>query len=432
MNAVTTLLAKRMGYLSEEPAAEPAGLLAGILDYAYANVPYYQETFRQAGVIRNGRVDLERFTEIPFLDKPALRAHSEDLISRSIDRRTTYWNTSGGSTGEPTRFLQDKAYLRQARATTYRIKAMAGYAFGEPMVKLWGDERELLEGTRSFRSRMANRIKGITLLNSFCMTPENMREYVQTINRVRPKLIVAYAQALYELCRFAEAKALPIRGVGAVMTSAGTLYPFMRETIQRVCGAQVFNRYGGREVGNIAGECDRQEGLHIMAHSVHVEVVDPQGRPCQPGVEGEIIVTSLINRAMPLIRYRIGDRGILSDRPCSCGRPGPMFQQVTGRMMDVFRTREGKIIPAEYFIHMIGVVLNKGAIRKFQLVQKDYDLVRLQIVKSGEIAADSLEDIAGKIRLVMGKDCRVETELVADIPPLPSGKYRYTLSEIEV
>ena len=142
MTPVTTMLAKRMGYLSEEPAAEPAGLLAGILDYAYENVPYYREIFERAGVVRNGRVDLERFTEVPFLDKPTLKARSEDLISRSIDRKTTYWNTSGGSTGEPVSFYLSRARKCSRAAATVRHNRWAGWEVGDRAAVIWGAARD--------------------------------------------------------------------------------------------------------------------------------------------------------------------------------------------------------------------------------------------------------------------------------------------------
>jgi phenylacetate-CoA ligase len=428
-NWATVLLARHFGYEQPETEHDPAALLAGIVRHAYLEVPYYQALFDRSGIVRGGEVDTSRFNEIPFLDKQALIDRGADLVAISAERRKTFWTSSGGSTGEPTRILQDKEYVRAMRGIIYRQKRLAGYRFGEPMVKLWGDEREVLRGSRTMKAKMVSRFKGVTWLNSFIMSPQRMRGYIETINRIRPKLIVAYAHAMYELAVFAREENLSMRRVGAIITSAGTLYPFMRETIEQVCGAPVFNRYGSREVGAIAIECSRHEGMHIASDIVHVEVVDEYGQLCPPGVEGEMVVTTLVNRVMPLIRYRIGDRGVMSGRACSCGRPGPLLAQVTGRVTDVFRTRSGAVIPPEYFIHMVGVVLNTGRIRKFQVVQKDYDQVLLRIVRGDGPVEQNVEQIADAIRKAMGGECGVAVEYVNDIPPLLSGKYRYTIRE---
>lgn len=429
-NPITIAVARAMGYESHERRRDPRELLERTLALAARNVPYYREIAERSGVLRGGSIDLDRFEDLPLLDKKTLRDRSADLISPAVSKWRTYWNSSGGSTGEPTRFLQDRGYARAMRGVTYAQKARAGYRFGDPMIKLWGDDRDLLTGKRTPRARLTAAIKNIRVLNSFRLTPERMREYARVIEARRPRLLLAYAQALYELCRFAESNGLPMRAAGAVMTSAGTLYPFMRETIRRVTGCDPFDRYGGREVGNMACECDRHEGLHVADNAVWIEILDEHGRRCEPGVEGEIVVTGLLNEAMPLIRYRIGDRGIWAAAPCSCGDPEPLLARVTGRATDVFRTADGRVIPAEFFIHMLGVVMNRGTIEKFQAIQKSLTHIQLKIV-SPAIGAADIAAIEKNLGAALGDDVRIETILVDDIPLTPSGKFRYTINEME-
>lgn len=414
-------LARRMGYLGPEEKT-PDALLAELLAHAAERVPYY----RDLGI----SADPDRLADIPFLTKDIMRAEGERLVADDADRATSVWNTSGGSTGEPVRILQDRRYLLSARRATHDQERMTGYRLGDRVVKLWGDERELLAGALPWKARVYNLVKRQTFLNAFLMTPERMETYLVRLRALRPQLLIAYAQALYELARFAEERGERIEGPRAVMTSAGTLYPFMREQIERVTGTRVFNRYGSREVGNIAMECASHDALHIADRHVLVEIVGEDGKPCPPGVEGEIVVTSLANHAMPIIRYRIGDYGAFHEGPCACGYAGPALKDVVGRVTDAFRTPAGKVIPAEYFIHIVGVVLNRGAIRKFQVIQQALDRILVKAVPAASFTDADEREIRDKVAAVMDPGCMVTVKRVEEIPALPSGKYRYTIREI--
>jgi phenylacetate-CoA ligase len=262
------------------------------------------------------------------------------------------------------------------------------------------------------------------------MTPAEMREFVLSLNSNPPELIVSYVQPIYELARFAEREKIAMVPQKAILTSAGTLYPYMREKIEAVFKCKVFDRYGCREVGDIACECDSHRGLHVFPWGSYVEIVDDEGRPVPKGTEGNIVVTSLINFAMPLVRYFIEDRGILSAREdCTCGRRGQIFEKILGRTIDVFRTQEGAIIGGEYFANCIR---DRSWVLKFQAIQRSEKQVIFKFVSSAAVPdPGELEDIRVKTRAVMGDDCDVDFEFVADIPTSASGKYRYIISDIQ-
>jgi phenylacetate-CoA ligase len=393
--------------------------LRNILRHLIRNVPYYKSLKLK---------DFNDLSEYPILTKDIIRNKFEELKSEDLVKRKWWINTSGGSTGEPVKFIQDREYLLCSRSTTYQEKKMLGYRFGDPFIKLWGDEREVLKYSQSLKTKLQNKVKNITFLNSFTMSEENMFKFIDIINIKQPRLIVAYAQSMYELAKFVERNDLKVYGVNAIITSAGTLYPFMRETIQKNFKTRVYNRYGSREVGNIACEEPGIEGL-VIASDVLVEVLDKEGRQCNDGVEGEIVVTSLINYAMPLIRYRIGDRGVLNASRYSF----PVLEKVSGRGMETFRVQNGKVIPSEYFIHIIGVFYNKKKswVNKFQVIQKQYNKVVIKIILQGEPLPNDLKQIEFGVKQVMGKECKVNFDFVDEIKSLASGKYLYTICEVK-
>jgi phenylacetate-CoA ligase len=385
--------------------------LNNILNYVVNNTEYYKN------------FNPDDLSSFPILTKDIIRNNFEGLKSKNLNSRKWWINTSGGSTGEPVKFIQDKEYLMANRYSTYAQKRKIGYQFGDSFIKLWGDEREILKYSQSLKTKLLNKIKNIVFLNSFNMSQENMFKFINEINNKQPKLIVAYAQAMYELAKFVEDNNLKIEGVGAIITSAGTLYPFMRECIERNFNTKVYNRYGSREVGNIACEEPGIDGL-VISDYVHIEIIDENGNVCQDGIEGEIIVTSLVNYAMPLIRYRIGDRGILNTTKYDF----PILEKVSGRNVNMFKKIDGSLIDGEYFTHLL---YHLYWIDKFQIIQKDYKHIVINIVPNNknEIEND-IENIKKGIYKVLGQDCFIDFNFVEEILPLKSGKFLYTICEV--
>jgi phenylacetate-CoA ligase len=404
-------------------------LLVQMLAHCKRSVPYYAEVMRDLGgsFYENPEQYLRRF---PILTKGTIRSRFDELKSSDLPRRRWYYNTSGGSTGEPVRFIQDWDFVVQSGAIKLLYSKLAGREIGECEIRLWGSIRDIIQGSEGWKAALVNKLTNTIIFNAFRMTPEKMREFIAVFNAKRPKLILAYVQAIYELARFAEREGIEVVPQSAIMTSAGTLYSFMREKIQDVFQCRVFNRYGSREVGDVACERPGYEGLWVAPWGYYVEIVDSEGNRVPDGTEGELLVTSLTNFAMPLIRYRIGDLGVLSPMKGSDhGKSGQVLETVLGRTVDNFKTRNGVLGDGIYFMFLLYF---RDWVSKYQVIQKDFSWVVFKIVKSGPGPQQAeLDEIVAKTRLVMGSDCEVTFEFVDDIPASGSGKYRYTISEVQ-
>lgn len=411
----------------QRQAYAPQEVLANLLRHCAANVPYYAELIASAG--DGYETDaVEYLRKLPLLTKEIIRGQFERLQSRDLGQRHWVYNTSGGSTGEPVKLIQDREFQDRQMAIQLLSFEWAGRQLGEPALHIWGSVRDILHGSERWQMRILNGLSNDRYRNAFRMTPDTMRGLLQQLNDERPKLIVAYVQALYELAQFATREQITVVPQEAIVTSAGTLYPAMRATIESVFRCPVFDRYGSREVGDIACECEQHAGLHVFPFGNYVEIVDEAGEVVPDGVEGDIVVTNLNNYAMPLIRYRIGDRGVMARAGgCACGRSGQILQRVSGRSVDVFLKRDGTHVDGVYFFHMLR---SRDWVRQFQIVQADYDRVIFRVAPQGDPRPEELEDIAWETRLVMGEDCRVDFEFVDDIAPSASGKFRFTISEV--
>ncbi len=415
--------------------------LCSLLLHTHRNVPYYRELFNRLALAEpSGRIPPQAIEKIPVLDRETLRERYQDLQSDDLSQRQWYENFSGGSTGEPVRFIQDKTYDDWNNAAWLLYNLWSGHRRADRQVALWGSERDLF-GIRgrpidAAKDRIIEWLNNTVKLNAFRMTPERMRIYVDAINSHRPVQILAYAESIYELSRYIVREHLRIWSPRSVITSAGTLYPEMRRTIEDVFQTRVFNFYGSREVGGIACECENHIGLHVSTFTQYVEILKSDGSLAQPGETGEVVVTNLANYAMPLIRYRIGDTAAWAETPCSCGRGSPLLKNVSGRTTDTFVRRDGTVVLPETLIHLVGVVLKADWIRKFQIVQEDFDRVRLLIACRVSVSSpqeryrSEISELLAKIRVIMGEDCALQVDFVPDIPVHSSGKYRYTISKM--
>ncbi len=409
--------------------------LEKVLLHSYSNVPYYREVLAQADVVdpKTKLVNLKNFSKIPILTKDIIQKNFDDLKSRDAEqkKRKSYLNHSGGSTGNPVNFIRDRRTWVEGMATKWFFYSFIS-KYPSRLIKLWGSERDILVGGNGLKANIQNFFSGRRILNSFRMSPENFDKYIREINKFKPTIIEGYVQSVYEISQYINKESKNIHTPKGVITSAGTLYPEIRSVIQKAFNAPVFNRYGSREVGDVACSCERNEGLHVDVIHNYVEILDKNLKPCKPNETGKIYVTTLNNYSMPLIRYDIGDLGtVAADIKCSCGRGLPLIKSVEGREMSVFKTRDGRLIPGEFFIHFIGVVFNTGFIRKFQVIQKDYDYLVIKVVmKDKNSFQQYVSKIESSIQEVMGNDCQIEWQEVKDIPTLKSGKYLYTLSEV--
>jgi phenylacetate-CoA ligase len=270
-----------------------------------------------------------------------------------------------------------------------------------------------------------------TYLNCYRISDTLLDEWVRKINRLKPTLIEAYVDAIYDLSKRTLATGQRIHNPRGIITSAGVLTPTIRDTIQSVFNCRILNRYGSREVSNIACSCEQVDSLHVNEAMQWVEIVDDDGRRCQPGEEGHILITLLTNITMPLIRYRIEDRGAWDERTeCICGRRTKKLAYIAGRRNDYLMGRLGVRING---VALTTLLYPVQGIRQYQYRQSSLEHVELAVVPMPgvmpERIAQQLNELTAKLqRMMNGTPVRVLYE--AEIAPSNSGKYRYVINQL--
>jgi len=228
--ALVGLRGQRLGayyerYLREERTGIPCDttkrLLVQLLAHCRQRVSYYARVIRDPGDSFYGEPE-EYLRRFPVLTKSTIRSHFEELESEDLSRRSWYFKATSGSTGEPVRHIQDREYAARAGAVTLLYSKLVGREIGEHQVHLWGPGQDIALGHDRWRARLIHRLTNTAFLNAYRMTPERMRQFMDIPNTRRPRLIVAYPEALHELARYGERERLRVIPQAAVVTSAST------------------------------------------------------------------------------------------------------------------------------------------------------------------------------------------------------------------
>jgi len=215
------------------------------IEYAGQNIPYFKRIIQEYNIQFSVDTIFKDIKKFPLLTKDLIRNHFDELYK--FRDHTYYRNTSSGSTGEPVIFYQDNNYFAWNIAAKIIFDEWAGRKIGEPMVRLWGSTLDILKSNQGFKSYLKQLLSGVTTLSSTKAFEEDMHRYLKTINKIKPGLILAYANFMGDFTRFIQNHDLSIYSPGAIMTSACVLFPEIRKNIEDVFQATLFNRYGSRE-----------------------------------------------------------------------------------------------------------------------------------------------------------------------------------------
>jgi phenylacetate-CoA ligase len=401
--------------------------LTCMLQHAYENVPYYHRILGEYDVVVDGRVRLENFTRLPLLTKDIMRREGTNLHAKDNDRRRTYPNTSGGSTGEPVEFVQDQRYDDWNNATKLYFNLVLGKAPGEPEIKFWGSDRDILAGNLAWKDRLINVLYNRRFFNSYRLGEQELQSLVDLNNRFRPAAYWSYMESALELARYLARRPQDFHSPRFVISTIGPLTEEVRSTIESQMRCPVYNQYGSREVGAIACQCKERKGLHAFPWWNHLEIVDDADQPLERG-EGRVVVTTLENFSMPLIRYEIGDVAVAGGHGCPCGRQTFQIESVMGRTLGYFKKPDGSLAHSHFLVQAL---FFRDWVKRFQVVQDELDHVLIRVELAGrEAPQEDLEDVTRKTKVLMGSSCRVDFAFVDEIERSASGKYVYTLCKI--
>jgi len=394
--------------------------LNALMQYVHKHVPYYRKVMKERGLKPHNIQTVDDLAKFPILDKETFREHWYELISDEVNPKTVKVRQTGGTTGEPLRIAYDPLNTAYELEAFRRGLGFSGYRQGEKIVKLFGGSLGL--APESKWGKIKARLSGEIFLPAFELSRQNVKQYVDVVQKVR--FLRGYASAVYLLAMLMEEAGLRLR-LQAVFPTAEILYDHWRELIVERLGP-VFEYYGGGELNSIAFECECHQGLHIAEEHVFLEILREEEK-VPDGEMGAVTLTTLQNYTMPLIRYQNGDVAVLDSKPCACGRGLMKLSKILGRTNDLLRAKDGRLISGAFIPHLFRV--SRG-IQQVQVVQETEDLILVKVVKGQEFSGEELETTIEAMRRYLG-EVMIEVEYVDSIPRTVSGKIRFVICKVD-
>ena len=385
--------------------------LVGIVTYAAAHTPYYAKTLTP--FLEVARFDISR---LPILHKDDVIQHLDDLLARNADHSQAKIGHTGGSTGKPLAFWYDDAKHELMRAGMMRSYMLSGWQPGQKVLNFWGARQDVAPGG-VFGAEIFDFIAAEHTIAAYEYTEPQLVEWARFIQSYRPMLLQGYASVLAEVARVVIDNRLPMpKTLLGVYSTAEVLTDGQRERMEQAFGCKVFNQYGSREIPNIACEC-RLGNMHVFTDMVYLESVRIDN-------EDRLLVTSLTNRLMPMIRYNIGDSGRLLDGECDCGLSFPLMQMDMCRQNDLIHTRGGKTVHPSYFNRLL---YGQMQIKQYQWVQRELDRLTLNLVCSDRLNDETQRLLLENIRRDVDSEMMLEVNYLDEIPRTVSGKHRFVI-----
>jgi phenylacetate-CoA ligase len=359
--------------------------------------------------------DLDDLSLLPFTTKEELRDSPDSFIPEGISKSSLIPLRTSGSTGRPLKLYIDREAAAFRLAAGWLVHLDAGrrpFGLIAEIIAKPNPPHPILASLGLFRKA------GLSVFDPFEKNHAALR-------KLRPDMLRSYPSTLTVLAKMNNAEAKPLK-VRSVFSSTELLTPNLRKIISESFSSPIFNQYGSAEFHAIAWECPEEHGMHVNASSSLLEIVDRKGRPIRSGV-GEVVITSLHNKAMPLIRYRLGDLASWGGE-CRCGRGWPVLKSLEGRKARLIVLPSGRLQSA---IH-IDLIHDIEGVLSYQVVQEKPDLFVFRYVPYGK---DISEDAKKQVRQRITRDFPDEKVIVEfqnedKIPLMPSGKLDAFISKV--
>jgi len=395
-----------------------ADALRRIVAHARSTVPFYA-----AYPILNGR-PADELQNLPVITREMVRSSPENFVSHRVPVANRIRVTTTGTTGAGLKVWYSPQVARQTWAFRMRQWFWAGVEPRSPRLTLFGSR--IVPPSRTRPPFWITNLSERQLLASiYHLSDRSAPDYLHFLRLHRGWVLEGFPSVLGILADFIlrTGDAVPMR---VVFTDGEPLYPFLRDKIERAFATRVWDSYGLTEYCGLIQQCEKGR-MHLIPEYGFLEILDAEDRPVSPGQEGYFVWTSLINDTMPLIRYRVGDRGCWLAHPnCACGRSFPLVVPTITRDSDLLHCPDGRIFSPRALNQLLK---DSFAFRFCQFLKESPDSVEIRAVASDASAAGELAVVRHRLQQLLGNGVIVKARLVSEPIVRAGGKIPLILQQ---
>lgn len=418
--------------LPEEVRREQTRRLRRVVLHAWRFVPYYREMFRRLDLGPDDFRSVEDLARLPVLERRDIQTDPERFHSEALRRRTCYAIQTGGSTGAPISVRHELGAMLETAVHGQRYQeALAEAPPGRPS----GSSREtwIFPSFRSNVHLYRQAWREHTILDrrplasrQYIAMTEPFERVVELLNEYGPDVVHTYGSYLEALFAHLDKAGTPVHRFRAAGFGADGLSGQARRLLEERFGIPAFSLYAAVEAPSMGFECREHRGLHMNEDLYPVRLVDGSGRAVVPGERGEVVVSNLVNRAMVLLNYRLGDLAALLPGPCPCGRSLPMMSYPEGRSYDWFELPSGRSLTA-FAVNQ--AFRDEPGVLQYQLVQEDPRSYRIAVVVREPFDLAAFEArAAARLAGLVGEPVALRAATVPAIARTETGKVRPFIS----
>ncbi len=422
---------ERSQWLAEEELrAKQLSQLRVLLCHAIQTVPYYREQHPNISAAMADELSYEQFLQLPILKRTDLQKAGTLLHSRNMPKAhgKVAEVSSSGSTGRPVKGLSTDLTRLIWQTITMRDDLWHQRDFNGKLAVI-RPEGDIKQG-QTIRTRGWGKSAGCVHnpgeLVGISVTNDIAFQAKWLLNQ-DPQYLLTLPSNLIALAKHFRENSLSLPGLKEISTYGEV----SDEKADAACletwpGVRRSDAYSATEVGYLALQCPEERTYHIQSESVFLEVLDQDGRPCQPGEIGEVVVTALHNFAMPLIRYALGDFAELG-KPCACGRGLPTLKRILGRQRNMLVLPDGRTLWPSFPASLWQDI---GGIQQIQLVQTSHAEIQVNYVAMRNLNEQDMAAFSEKVGARLGHPFNFTFKQFAEIPRSKTGKYEDFVSQV--
>ena len=389
--------------------------LKSLIHHVYNHTVYYREVFDNLKLKPEDIQSFDDLKKLPILTKNIIRQRFDDICSDV--KIKTRKSSTGGTTGEPFKFLVDENSWGIITAGKIKAWKTTGYRYGDMFLSL-GSRSLFPVNKKSLIHEIYFRLRNTIPLNGMNMDDENCENFVQLIKKHNIKYIYGFASPIYLLALYCKRKNDNIK-IDCAFSTAEKLTPQYREVIESTWNGRVMDCYGSRDGGMTAYEIN--PGRYNVTYNAYCETKEE-------GKASELFCTNLVERAFPLIRYQGGDDILLASENEKMDYNGQVIKEVIGRTPDIMYFGNGHKLTFGGFNTLLR---DFTCIKAFRLIKKDDFALKIQLQKNEQYMEQDEDLIIQTTKKYTGAEVEVIIEYVDEFKPLENGKRSFFMNETE-